>query len=291
MGVNAQHMSTFVKNSGKKADYNDTTAINEEDLSAADFKFPMWVVPVDKAIEVTSRPGDLLCHEDLKAEGLLVEYDARTMGKCLFFSHTWLRNKHPDSAEGVKKALLHDILLAITKGEIGFTAYWFAAVSHHMKDMPASAVTANYATGYVWLDYFSIPQRDAATQILSIQSIPAYVASTHAFIVLAGPWVHENASVRDLLAWHGRGWCRMEQVSNALSPKVKPVICATSVTSLKNFGPCEVLGRLWFNESVGKGSFTVDADKFALRDVIHAMIQRRQAQALCRMLQLQHALV
>lgn len=92
--------------------------------------------------------------------------------------------------------------------------------------------------------------------------------------------MHENGSLRDLLAWNGRGWCRMEQVSNALSPKNKPVICATSVTSVKNFGPCEVLGRLWFNEVVGKGAFFNEADKYALRDVIKGMIDRRKAQAL-----------
>ena len=46
----------------------------------------------------------------------------------------------------------------------------------------------------------------------------------------------------------------MEQVSNALSPMVKPVIGVTSTSSVKNFGPAEVLGRLWFNESVGKGA-------------------------------------
>ena len=51
--------------------------------------------------------------------------------------------------------------------------------------------------------------------------------------LLAGPWVHENGSVRDLLAWYGRGWCRMEQVCNALSPIVKPVICATSASSVR----------------------------------------------------------
>ena len=254
MGVIRKQASGLVNNTGRKQDYLDSTNISEEDLSAADFKFPMWVLPVDKAIEVTGRSGDLICHEDLQAENMLVKYDPRTMAKCLFFSHTWLRFKHPDSAEGVKKQLLHEILLAIAKGDLAFTAYWFAAVTHHMKDMPAAAVAANYSSGFVWLDFWSIPQKDTATQLLSIQSIPAYVASTHAFLVLAGPWVHENESVRDLLAWHGRGWCRMEQVSNALSPMVKPVIGVTSTSSVKNFGPAEVLGRLWFNESVGKGA-------------------------------------
>jgi ankyrin repeat protein len=74
----------------------------------------------------------------------------------------------------------------------------------------------------------------------------------------------------------------MEQISNALSPKVKPVICATSVSSVKNYGPAEICGRLWFNEVVGKGQFAVDADRYALRPVIHGMIERRKRQALAK---------
>ena len=121
--------------------------------------------------------------------------------------------------------------------------------------------------------------------------------------MLAGPWLHENRSVRDLLAWNGRGvrmsfvvkprapklpasavvpfsisdchlppnprvrrarrpqWCRMEQISNALSPKVKPVICATSVSSVKNYGPAEICGRLGGvtldGTVLGKGGFGI----------------------------------
>ena len=37
------------------------------------------------------------------------------------------------------------------------------------------------------------------------------------------------------------------------------------------------LGRLWFNEVVGKGAFAVEADKYALRDVIKGMLAKRQA--------------
>lgn len=242
--------------------------------------FPMWVISIADMIEVTGRNGELPCHEDLMAEGKMVKYDPRTMAKCLFLSHTWLRFKHPDSEDGVKKKLINGVLSGIMNGKATFTAYWFAVVAHSMKDVPAKLVQEQYRDGFVWMDWLSIPQVDKSDQLLAIQSIPYYVASTHEFIVLAGPWKHENGSVRDLLAWNNRGWCRMEQVSNALSPRSKPVVCATSVNSIKNFGPCEILGRLWFNEVVGKGAFAVDSDRYALRDVIKGMLDRRAAQAM-----------
>ena len=273
----SQIKSLFLK---RKGDNFVSSAGVVDETRREDRKFPMFVVPIARAIEVTGRDAELPCHEDLRDAGYLVEYDPATMQRCIFFSHTWLRYKHPDSADGVKRQLIHELLCGITAGSVAFSAYWFAVVAHHMKEVSRKQVNAMYSGGYVWLDYWSIPQRDSASQGLAIQSIPYYVSTTAAFVVLAGPWVHENGSVRDLLAWNGRGWCRMEQVSNALSPNIKPMICATSSASVKNFGPAEVLGRLWFNEVVGKGAFAVEADKYALRDVIKGMLAKRQAQSL-----------
>ena len=113
-------------------------------LKPEDCKFPMYVVPISKVIEVTSRAGDLPCHEDLKAEGMLVEYDPLTMDKCLFLSHTWLRFKHPDSADGVKKTLINEVLRGIVGGEVAFHAYWFAVVAHLMADTSSEQVTEKF---------------------------------------------------------------------------------------------------------------------------------------------------
>ena len=275
---NAAHLRNFSRKGDKGfLKYKVAPAFDDEQPP---HKFPMYVLPIDRAIEVTARDQELPCHEDLRAEGYLVEYEPSTMNSCLFFSHTWLRHAHPDNAHGVKRRLMHGLLTGIKAGTVGFSAYWFAVVSHHMKDIAPKAVTDAFSEGFVWLDYWAIPQRDSSSQALAIQSIPHYVANTHAFIVLAGPWIHEDSSVRDLLAWNSRGWCRMEQVANALSPVNKPVICATSVSSVKNFGPAEVCSRFWFSEVVGKGNFTVEADKFALRPVINGLIERRVALAL-----------
>ena len=56
----------------------------------------------------------------------------------------------------------------------------------------------------------------------AIASLVSYVSTCAYFMCLAGPWTHEDGSPRDDLAWFDRGWCRMEGVSNYLSPQQKP---------------------------------------------------------------------
>ena len=62
-------------------------------------------------------------------------------------------------------------------------------------------------SGYVWMDYLSIPQLDKVNQLKAIQSITSYIALTNLFIVLAGSWTHaDDGSIRDIRAWGERGW-------------------------------------------------------------------------------------
>jgi hypothetical protein len=206
-GFLSTFFSRLLVSMGMREKKNDDDAVDFSHLRPEDCKFPMFVLPIKDAIAVTGKDGDLPCHEDLRAEGLLVQYDPTTMGKCLFMSHTWLRYNHPDSAEGLKKDLLNTLLSGIVSGKTSFHAYWFAVVGGaNLSDTPAHAIQQKYHDGFVWLDWWAIPQRDRAAQGLAIASIPYYVASTHEFIVLAGPWYHENESVRDLLAWQKRGY-------------------------------------------------------------------------------------
>ena len=74
----------------------------------------------------------------------------------------------------------------------------------------------------------------------------------------------------------------MEQLANALSRKVKPLIIATSATSpLLNYGPSGHQGHGgWAPNPVGRGDFTVPDDRKALGGVIAKLIQKRKAQAL-----------
>ena len=56
----------FVNNSDKK--YR-SQHLEDEDVTIADSAFPMFVLPIAAAVKVTSREGDLPCHEDLQKEG------------------------------------------------------------------------------------------------------------------------------------------------------------------------------------------------------------------------------
>ena len=115
----------------------------------------------------------------------------------------------------------------------------------------------------------------------AVASITDYVAATQLFVVLAGPWSHEDGSLRDERAWFGRGWCRMEQLANALSPTVKPLIIAQSTSSVISYGPAGHSGHNgWFLSPVGRGRFTVPEDIKALGPVISQLLERRKAQAL-----------
>lgn len=98
--------------------------------------------------------------------------------------------------------------------------------------------------------------------------------------MLGGAWEHENGEVRDVRAWGGRGWCRLEQLANALSPRTKPLIVALSATAIATYGPGGIFGRPWLYEPIGRGNFTVDSDREVLAAPVAAMIDARKALAL-----------
>ena len=152
----------------------------------------MFVVPLSKALEVCRRPHRLPCHEDLMEEEALVEWEPG-MGPTLFFSHTWLGNSHPDPT-GVKQELMVSILEQLLDGTFCAVTHWVSTVLFGDVSVSGKQTAALAAGGFVWLDFWSIPQRNRETQAKAISSITTYVADTELFIVLAGPWSHENSA-------------------------------------------------------------------------------------------------
>jgi len=71
----------------------------------------------------------------------------------------------------------------------------------------------------VWADYFSMPQKNTTMQRLAIRSLPAYVASSHAFVICAPDVPHAQRSNQmcNLETYRQRMWCRVEQLSFMLS--------------------------------------------------------------------------
>jgi hypothetical protein len=134
---------------------------------------------------------------------------------------------------------------------------------------------------YVWLDLASIPQADREAQLLAIRSIPWYIGRAAYFVVLAGSgWTHEAGHARGINEWARRGWCRLEQLANFLSPAQKPVVVCQSTTNVETYPPRGYLGCTCLRYPVGEADFTVDADRASLGPVIEAMIASKRAAAL-----------
>jgi len=217
-------------------------------------------------------------HESLADE--LVEYD-ESMGKCLFLSHTWLGHQEPDP-NNAKFELLRHLAERILSGKLDIGPHWTTESAFGALQITGKDLAKDLANGFIWLDWWSIPQATDALQnrLLAISSITSYVADSHFFMVLAGAWTHRNGSVRDVRAWGSRGWCRVEQLANALSPRIKPLIVALSPSAISTYGPGGIFGRPWLYEPVGCGAFTVDADKESLGTPLATLIDARRALAL-----------
>lgn len=91
----------------------------------------------------------------------------------------------------------------------------------------------------------------------AILSIAAFIAtSCSLFMVLAGPWTHENGESRDYHAWERRGWCRLELAANTLSPIAKPLIVAQSLNQVESYPAKGLLGMGFLHSPVCKGDFS-----------------------------------
>ena len=244
--------------------------------------FPMWVLPIRTLLSPSFqmfRP-----HEELRDAGALVEWQPG-MSPVLFCSHTWLRHRHPDSAQGDKFKTLTGVLRRILAGELDISTNWIISLIYGKAAKrfrcKADALRRNLAEGFIFFDYMSIPQASVEDQQRAIASLVSYVSDSAYFFVLAGAWTHEDGSHRDELAWADRGWCRMEQIANMLSPSSKPMVVVRSPSAIEAYPPGGVMGREWTHHAiVGRGKFTVPDDRLKLAPHLKHLISARKAQAL-----------
>ena len=263
------------------ADAKPSSVTLEESSSEQQLLFPMWVVPIREMLALAKSSIDsadgLPWHEVLHEQGTLRCWEAGM--NTLFFSHTWLGWHHPDP-NGDKCRLIVALLEGVLAGRVKVSAAAMATIIFGEQGVAAEVLARVFADGYVWMDFLSIPQRNPTNQGLAIQSLPHYVANSTLFVVLAGPWKHANdGSIRDVRAWGERGWCRMENLANSLSPKQKTLIVAESTTSVFSHGPRGIIGRFWTSEIVGEGTFSVEADKAKLGPTILRLIEARKAKS------------
>ena len=225
----------------------------------------MYVMPVAQVLALDRLP----MHEAVRDRLVAWEPGMTTV----FVSQTWLSTAHPDNGRNEKLRLLQSFLRSTASGIVVKPTFFVEVVwGNKMRIAPSSI----RQIAYVWLDCMCVPQADPVLQASAIGSIPNYVANSSFFVVLAGAWVHEDHdALRDIRAWCGRGWCRVESLCNALSPEAKPVIVMQSPSDIQTYGPVGISGREWTHYPVGTGQFSVEADRLALGPIIATLIEER----------------
>lgn len=178
--------------------------------------FPMYAMPVSVLLSLKSMEP----HEEMLANGRVVEWSPDKHGPCHFLSHQWSSYAHPDP-EGEQLACIQSVLRRIMAGEMGemFATAREARVFHDA-GVDDTTMAADVRDGYAWLDYACVPQakENEASRLRAIDSIPYYIANSLCFFAVVPRVKHKDikGAVCDYATWLSRGWCRLEQQANEL---------------------------------------------------------------------------
>ena len=232
------------------ADADDLVCVHQ-------YLFPMYVVKVSDFLQMQGAPQ---AHHALKEKGLLYEWQPGMF--TVFVSHQWLGARMPDPL-GQHVKILREVLQQLKdkslKVEADFT-----------RQAPGSATSyEQVADGYLFLDWFAIPQITARTQgvnedatrsdaALAVQSIPAYVEACNMFVALVPEAVHMDTGLQcNYNTWLSRGWCRAELWCRLLSNrKDTSVVVIFSVKEALYIVPSD-----WQRNLIADGLFTVESDR------------------------------
>ena len=196
-----------------------------------------------------------------------------------FISHEWLGFHHPDP-DGIQLQHMHSIFATFKDGKARSMFHphdWDAflqgisrGTGEGVRKMEGSLIARDIYEeedlaehiigGCVWLDYHSIPQVKCGSAFLdAVNSIPYYVERCDYFWICTPAAVHHGVQEpRDFYSWKGRGWCRLEEMTNLFSKTLKMPLIVTNKYNITTMGFFDGLHML-FNRperSVGNGNFT-----------------------------------
>mmetsp|Transcript_55015 Transcript_55015/g.131121 ORF Transcript_55015/g.131121 Transcript_55015/m.131121 type:complete len:633 (-) Transcript_55015:98-1996(-) len=232
-----------------------------------------------------------------------------------FISHEWLGFEHPDP-DGERLQTMQSIFQAMADGQARtfFAEHEFQALLTGVSMAAAKKVQSvekkvnerwhfeeehiqeHVTHGYVWLDYHSIPQeKDTDSFLDAVNSIPYYVNRCNYFWVCAAGAVHQDLKQpRNLQTWAGRGWCRLEDMTNLLCRTLKMPLVVSSRTRIGTYGFVDTAHVLFGRpeRSVANGNFTccllnhqlplhdgsfkpIPCDKEAIAPILVEMFQAR----------------
>jgi len=144
------------------------------------------------------KPKKLLSHEEVHCQSVWLYTIEEIEIFCsehhvVFVSHQWTAFECPDPTNRQYRAMLMSIdTLQVQEG-------W------------------QEQSMFLWVDYFSIPQKHHGTQALAINSLTVYASHVAAFVVVAPEINHVDLGhVCDKRTYQHRAWCRAEQLAHLL---------------------------------------------------------------------------
>lgn len=252
---------------------------HEEALEAVrDFRFPMWVLPIRSFLEMSGPP---LSHQELQDHGKLVQWKPGMF--TIFISHEWLGSEHADPT-GTQVEVLRKALRRLIDENVTVYSNIQSIFFQSNFQKISAEVTKQLQDGYIWFDWFSIPQisvrregidPDMGSDVKSaVDSIPQYVDAADLFIVLC-PWaLHQDRKTAcNQTSWSRRGWCRVELAAAALGRRLYPQL--VEVRSPTNL--CLMCPDRYFFAVPGQGDFTVPNDKIGVHGVMGQILQMHLA--------------
>ncbi|CAE8597103.1 unnamed protein product [Polarella glacialis] len=234
-------------------------------------EFPMYVVSISDFLEMK----EVLSHEELKAQGLLVSYTEQ-LGPALFISHQWCRPHHPDPCFEQTK-VLQEALRNVLSGEVKISLSLIASILIGVNAVQAQ----DLHSAYIWYDFFAVPQctshssNHPETELSDFQAavrgIPSYVDRCKYFIVLAPPILRADLNdILDYSTWCSRGWCRVERLVMHLAFNKMPVILVRASHHV-----VLMPGIDYFQNPPGLGSFSMESDKGLVRELLEGVVLRQ----------------
>eukprot|EP00435_Cladocopium_sp_Y103_P038318 s2567_g10.t1 len=238
--------------------------------------FPMYLIKVSDFLKLP--PGPVEAHDQVRSKlhawrpGMFV----------IFVSHQWLGTAHPDPL-GEQMSVLRGALRGMIDGSQQVDVDVVSAI----KGQPALSFTnttrKNVAEGYIFLDWFAIPQVTSRQEgvnedstrskaALAVHSIPAYVEMCNVFIALV-PELRHTATKNpcNYASWLSRGWCRAELWCHLLSNKAD-----TSVIVVHSSKEAEFMFPLdWQDNCVATGAFTVEADRAVVTNLAQMAVDSK----------------
>jgi len=163
-------------------------------------------------------------HQALLSAKLLVEFQPeKEMGDCIFVSHQWTGDCHPD----VDFEQLRVLQRAFDRMLGGQAVLKSSQVSYAFLGRGEYILTSEWSEKslFIWYDYFSCPQlvarsndQDSLAELQSaVDSISYYIQASKYFVVMAPHVRHvDTGYLLSRETWQSRGWCRFERVCREL---------------------------------------------------------------------------